>query len=952
MGKEDLNQRLAKQQEAPAITIQGFAGLSLKLDYVNRANNTWQQLDNFDLYIPGSIRKTTPPVLYGGPYGANILNATEYQAQPNNPNGGILRNIGVGADGKLYDLASATPATPYLDTSSLLGTPISIPQMYQVSGYYVPFNIKSWVASTAYSQYDAVLQYSPTDGQIYVFYCSTAGTSGAHEPIWPNTGAVTDNTAHWTNAGIPNSQRFFANYLVIVTPGKQPIRVVEWQYDPTNVGETPKYTFGQMGCSAPQLSFNTQYPFVISGPAGYSPVAGRAYCWTFYNPNTLQESSPSPFLNHVSIVESDNSNNVGFLNGAVTPILPANPQGSYREIELTLPLAALTPAIGQGYSCIRVYATQDGGTTFYLVNVLYDSASNRLSNDDGSVPIAHLIARQAIDSSTDYAVVPGRQAAVNCATLYDGNGQDNLVPDASLLQTAYWTFTLGTGMTHVYGGSPSGGNAISYAGTGSSAAANFCQSNAVTIQAGTYYFQGYIGNPGTGATVAWLVVDSLGNNLLSAVQSDTTNGIVHGTFSVASTTQIAFVAGITGTTVPSGNNVIWAEPQCNPGSGFVTITKAYPTPDQNLVQPAPAAFSNQPPPLALTSELFADALFLVDWNDQMKIWYSQQGNYEKYGINSWVRSSNHGYGGDFILQLVHSYDLLLVGRAREIEQIDTYPPTEPLCVDHQHGVNSRRGAVPYGTSILTLMSNGLGIARLTAAIQEDALETGVVSDTIADDIKPLIDTIDANELTINLTNKLPASVTWNVNDLYLLAYAAQSIAYNNYVLVRNLGRGQGFWRYTSLPNGQEIITLKEIRTASGGTGSWPLAGNGQTALIAFTADQKAWVMFGGTQNGTITATAVTQPLPVPSDLSPELWDTDKTFNEMYVEGDDLSNFEVSFSLDEGVTWDTPRPLTKRLRIGKRGKNLTIKFTHSAATSNVPLLSFLKILYNVLGVTAS
>jgi hypothetical protein len=73
---------------------------------------------------------------------------------------------------------------------------------------------------------------------------------------------------------------------------------------------------------------------------------------------------------------------------------------------------------------------------------------------------------------------------------------------------------------------------------------------------------------------------------------------------------------------------------------------------------------------------------------------------------------------------------------------------------------------------------------------------------------------------------------------------------------------------------------------------------------------------------------------------------------MYVEGDDLGNFEVSFSLDEGVTWDTPRQLTKRLRIGKRGKNLTIKFTHSVATSNTPLLSFLKILYNVLGVTAS
>src|SRR5258708_8157386 len=106
-----------------SLILQGFRGLSLKLDFVNRDKNSFQQLDNVDLYIPGSLRKVLPAVLYGGPYGANILNCIEYLAQPNNPSGGIRRLIGVGAYGQLYDLAIATPSLAYLDTRSSLGSP-------------------------------------------------------------------------------------------------------------------------------------------------------------------------------------------------------------------------------------------------------------------------------------------------------------------------------------------------------------------------------------------------------------------------------------------------------------------------------------------------------------------------------------------------------------------------------------------------------------------------------------------------------------------------------------------------------------------------------------------------------------------------------------------------------------------------------------------------------------
>src|SRR5579864_1415422 len=172
----DLTQNVKKEQ-VPDLILQGFTGLSLKIDFANRDKNTFQVLDNFDLYLPGSIRKVLPAVLYGGAYGANILNAIEYLAQPNNPQGGIRRLIGVGADGKLYDLASLTPTVPWLDTSTLLGIPSTIPYMLQASGYYVPFNIKSWQSTTNYLVNDAILEYSPEDGQLYVFAVASGGAS-------------------------------------------------------------------------------------------------------------------------------------------------------------------------------------------------------------------------------------------------------------------------------------------------------------------------------------------------------------------------------------------------------------------------------------------------------------------------------------------------------------------------------------------------------------------------------------------------------------------------------------------------------------------------------------------------------------------------------------------------------------------------------------------------------
>ena len=102
---EEQPKRVDKEFEA---IITNPSGLSLKLDLANQPAETWTQLDNLDLYVPGSLRKILPATLYSGPFGANanILNFCNYLGQPNNNLGGFLRLLGYASDGKIYDLVT------------------------------------------------------------------------------------------------------------------------------------------------------------------------------------------------------------------------------------------------------------------------------------------------------------------------------------------------------------------------------------------------------------------------------------------------------------------------------------------------------------------------------------------------------------------------------------------------------------------------------------------------------------------------------------------------------------------------------------------------------------------------------------------------------------------------------------------------------------------------------
>jgi hypothetical protein len=81
----------------------------------------------------------------------------------------------------------------------------------QVPGGLRTFGLKTnlppgWVALQVHSLGD-VISASPPGVGLYIFICTTAGTSGGSAPTWPTSGTVTDGSVTWTTVGpenIPN----------------------------------------------------------------------------------------------------------------------------------------------------------------------------------------------------------------------------------------------------------------------------------------------------------------------------------------------------------------------------------------------------------------------------------------------------------------------------------------------------------------------------------------------------------------------------------------------------------------------------------------------------------------------------------------------------------------------------------------------------------------------------
>lgn len=948
------------------LDIPGFLGLSLYSDARLRTKDTWQQLDNFDLVMDGSIRKVLPPLLIAGPFTNVLYQLLEYR-RAINYQGGMLRDLAIDALGNLWDINGSTSVPYSTSLVSNLGTGLlNVPFMGQMQGYYVPFNIRIWQKNTTYALYDAVYRYSAVDGNLYVYY-SSGGTSGALEPTWPDTGTVVENGMTWTNAGILTSQRFKLNYGIVVAHSYPALKFVEWKYDPTNTAEPPKITGTRIGISLPLTPFNVTPNIITPNLNGYSPQTGRAYVWTFYNPNILHDSSPSPFVGPTKFTNLDNAGNQKQLTGSVLPPLPPpvtrTQFQSYQSVYIEVAISALVPAYGDGYTCIRCWATDDGGSTFFLLDTLYDNNGNVITNGDGSIPIATLRALSTANGWTGYVPLPTPQSAVPTVRIYDGGGGTaiNLAPDPENLGPASWTETVGSAIQVVPSASPTGQAAFEYTGTGSAAALQYERTYRILITAGAnYVFQGYIDNTnGTGGTIAWQILNGQGPTVNKTYkQADSTAGQVGGTFT-SPDSSIYIRAEISGVTVAAGETILLADPILQAGTSISTIPVTYPTPDTSLVYPAPAPQSQNPPPATcLVGAIFANTLFLADHANPSNLYYCNLGDFNSYGVNAFIQFPSDRTPS--IIELIATYDRLLVSSGRNIDQVLSNSPNPGFArypFDPQHGSLSYAGSIAYGSGAFALQDAGIALLSLAAKLGGLTSPGGITVQTgftpesiISRPIKPLLDAIVAGTIHVDsITPANPFAVIDNHQDQYLLAFqsAVASQYSDTMVLMPLRGTAQGqFARLPVLPGNGQVVSAKEVQLVSGTPGT-----GGMYGVLCLTGDKKVFQLFAGAQDGSIAATALTQPLPTKGDIEPELWNTTKVFQELYIDGVDLPNYVITAFDDAGVAYGpwSVLPNQNSIDLGAiRSRQITLQFVHAKQTTLTPELASLNLKFDIIG----
>jgi len=92
-----------------------------------------------------------------------------------------------------------------LSVGNKISFSINIPAISNVE-YVWDFGdgITEWVSGRAYSIGDIIVE-RETIERYNVYRCTTAGTSGTTEPLWPTSGTINDNTVTWTFVRVYNN---------------------------------------------------------------------------------------------------------------------------------------------------------------------------------------------------------------------------------------------------------------------------------------------------------------------------------------------------------------------------------------------------------------------------------------------------------------------------------------------------------------------------------------------------------------------------------------------------------------------------------------------------------------------------------------------------------------------------------------------------------------------------
>lgn len=990
--------RQEADQGLPEIEVKAFSGLSLKLDQPNQPNNVFKQLQNCDLYIPGSIRKVRPPTVYGQQiFGVTYIGFINYWAQPNKASGPINRVLAITSNGLLVDLNTGTL---YANFSSLVTTPIQvIPYMEVFPLFFNPFNVVTWAPGLPVNTTQCVMKYGSYDGQFYIYSPQANGTTGSVEPAWMPLGSTnTDGSVTWVNQGIVNSERFQENALVFTIPGYPPFFFVEYQYNPNSTTETPSYWFRPVGIFQPDVPIECIPVTIAPNLDGYSPVAGRGFVYTLYDPHTFHESSPSPFAGPTLINNITGGVSVKqTVPGALLPPLPTgtgnSPYLSYQSYYLAIPQYIVSQAQAANYAAIFFYATKDGGSTFYRIPTLLDNNGNVISSSDGSVPVATLLTLQAVNGWEDLFPLQTSMFLQNSCRVYEGSGQINLAPDPVNLGPQSWTQANAEDIFVIPGdgqppvpplSSPSISQIYAAAeieGQGDPTTAmkkSTLRSNKIQVSPGnSYWFSAFIDttvldggtlpSPGgtnkvpAGATVGaeWDIIagdfSNQNNPYLQLIGQPDFQGFLAGTFTPAHPNVRIRMYVNHLVTEFIGDIVSWSTPFLYPGTGPPPIPTNYPTPDEALIVPAPAALSQQPPPTFIQMTMYAGCIFGIE-EGTFRIWYSNVGDFQSFGINNYLPLSDSA--GVPVLELKKAYNSLLIGKQASLSGVTgTAPPFAQATIDPDHGVQTVRATIGFGSGFITLFSTGLtmvtlGSQLLTTEAAVSSVATGFMPEhVIGDPIKPYTDNIQVAGLRSPLINT-PCPATDTARNFFLFSFLYSPANTEKLVIANMAHQGPSPWSELVPPlppqiEGQgptAVTTMREIIDPATGDILVLAAGLGPQINLV----QGVWALFNGSQDGTLTAIAETWPLPDLTQLPVPFRDTIKIFHELWVEGEDIQNWTYQWSTDLGETYSAPMPMRVRNKIGVNGRQISFKFTHAVPAASPtldPMISYMKITYS-------
>lgn len=325
--------------EVKLVAVQAVGGLEVESQERLRAPNSWRRLENWDLFVPGSVRKIE---------GYSLVNTQ-----------GSFVNFVTGLPDEIQSIHEhrrLPTDPPYLLCLGKSG------------GIYVLD--QSLAIHTAFAPVD------------YPFVAMMSGLGdGISSP-----------------SGTPNPARQIL--YMVVTP--ESVRPQKWDGIPAG---PPVTAPTPLGVSAPTLPAEVKFALVTDGiigapkdqlditnPVGLELLASRGYAWTYWDPKTMHESSLSPTTQDSYFVVADSQD-----------ALATYPQ--IIQIRVYLPVEAPdNPA----YTRRRLYATRDGGQTFFLVQGLQwtDASLNLFQADsDDSIPLSVTEILDGDPALTEYVLV-------------------------------------------------------------------------------------------------------------------------------------------------------------------------------------------------------------------------------------------------------------------------------------------------------------------------------------------------------------------------------------------------------------------------------------------------------------------------------------------------------------------------------------------------------------------